>query len=516
MTAAINYLQGMLYVEVEEWSSGEELLNLCLEELGSFQLNPSCCLVVLGNFNQLGILWANRSQPAKARNFLCKAEKLYSDCKREMEQAPLTMRQLFSPKNSKLEEELETGQISMEALHTITLYYLAQVYSTLNDAAKSAMYCHITLKRQLRDGKYDEVDWALNAATLSQYFLTKEQFPIARHHLACASHVIKLHEEKLDNENSEDVDGTVETLNRRKADIARCWAKYGVVLLTASKDHLLSLADESNQASSIPEDSADEEKPHLLFPTLEVTCLEEQVRDSFVLDFADSRQVFLNSKKWLEEAKLYYTLNDHASDYVQIEQEMSRAYSALIYFEDDYDRQCKMHKRRVDILEAVLKELNPQYYLMVCRQLMFEIAETYSEMMDIKKTILQDSNEADPSHHSLAKIQSLIGKSVEHFSNFIDSVKDRKTGRLPEKLADDVVRPTLIAHFCIARLLSKRSSSDRRVAHQNLENSLENFRFIVDYLTRVPEHVQHAKTEFEVCKEMANLLTMKLQNFTSA
>ena len=37
-----------------------------------------------------------------------------------------------------------------------------------------------------------------------------------------------------------------------------------------------------------------------------------------------------------------------------------------------------MHKRRIDLLEAVVKQLNPQYFLLVCRQLNFELAEIYS------------------------------------------------------------------------------------------------------------------------------------------
>ena len=38
----------------------------------------------------------------------------------------------------------------------------------------------------------------------------------------------------------------------------------------------------------------------------------------------------------------------------------------------------KMHKRRIDMLGALVSQLNPQYYLLVCRQLDFELAEAYS------------------------------------------------------------------------------------------------------------------------------------------
>lgn len=49
--------------------------------------------------------------------------------------------------------------------------------------------------------------------------------------------------------------------------------------------------------------------------------------------------------------------------------------------------QCRMHKRRVDMLTRVLKPLNRQHYQLVCRQLLFELAETLSTMRDLKQEI---------------------------------------------------------------------------------------------------------------------------------
>ena len=43
-----------------------------------------------------------------------------------------------------------------------------------------------------------------------------------------------------------------------------------------------------------------------------------------------------------------------------------------------------MYKRRVDLLEPLLAELNPTYYLMVIRQLQYELAEIYSDIAQCK------------------------------------------------------------------------------------------------------------------------------------
>ena len=40
----------------------------------------------------------------------------------------------------------------------------------------SATYCHSTLQRQLQLKQFNPMEWALNAATLSQYYINKVSF----------------------------------------------------------------------------------------------------------------------------------------------------------------------------------------------------------------------------------------------------------------------------------------------------------------------------------------------------
>lgn len=41
---------------------------------------------------------------------------------------------------------------------------------------KAAHYCHSTLKRQLEHNAYHPIEWAINAATLSQFYINKVSF----------------------------------------------------------------------------------------------------------------------------------------------------------------------------------------------------------------------------------------------------------------------------------------------------------------------------------------------------
>ena len=84
-----------------------------------------------------------------------------------------------------------------------------------------------------------------------------------------------------------------------------------------------------------------------------------------------------------------------------------------------------MHKRRIDHLECVLKELNPQYYLAVCRQLWYELGETYSNILDIKLQRLQNTDER-PTAHALHKVNHLAEESITNFRHFIESLRDTR------------------------------------------------------------------------------------------
>ncbi|XP_043278145.1 KIF-binding protein-like [Venturia canescens] len=81
--------------------------------------------------------------------------------------------------------------------------------------------------------------WALRAARLASYFLSKNRFVEARNHLSAAIHVLHEYEKKL---KATDTSKT-EKLNdfrRKYADVAKCWVKYGLFLFSVSKTNMVS------------------------------------------------------------------------------------------------------------------------------------------------------------------------------------------------------------------------------------------------------------------------------------
>lgn len=527
LMSALDYQIGQNYIETEELSTGEEHIERCIKTLEEYRLDRRCCSLYLHALNELGILWSKRGDSEKALGFLQDAERLYHSFNEDKGGAPFEVHELFYPEDnfkSDLEREKE-----FSATFTHTLYYLAQVNAARGNSEKGAMYCHTTLLRQLETEQYDPVDWALNCATLSQYYITQGNYMLSRHCLACASHVFAGAEESspqevVSEDDSQEERERKERIPQRKADISRCWSKYCLDLLKSSRDKCLEEMrsnDEDHEEPNAQRDTCQEQgarsreeieegdrKEPLRFDTLEVTSLEQSVPEHVVKTYDEARKLFLEGQKWLNISKEFYVLDGHVTNYVEILQDMSQLYKLLAFFDADFERRCKMHKRRIDMLSEVLVELNPQHYLLVCRQLMYEIAEAYSEMVDLKIAIVEESGEA-PRAHSVKKINTLINQSIKFFQNYLDSLK--RHGKLPETFDEDSVRPALVAQFYIARLYSKLICADKRGKVENLKKSLDIYQYLVKYCdshTDLPEGA--FKDELDVSREMAQLLPLKM------
>ncbi|XP_040166450.1 KIF-binding protein [Anopheles arabiensis] len=498
---------GKITIFVEE-PRGEVLLKEALELIEKDSGKEPTINVHIEILNQLGIMACNLSNFAESKQYLDQAKDIYCETK-ELDRQPLTMADLFGTK-----EEVEKGKglKLLESNHTLTLYYLAQVFGFLDNLADSARYCHMTLRRQLEYNEFEYVDWALNAATLSQFYFPKNHLSQARHLLAASTFMLNRYEtevvEKITNpaERAE----KEETLRYRMADVGRCWAKYGLHILCASKERL-SADDEPNEHGEIAAPLTPVKKMDR-FVGLDLAAYEGQVTDEFCLTFDDAKLVMLNSLSWLNKAKEYYTKETEASQYAKILQDIASLYKHLAFFEEDDGNQCKLFKRGADQLEEIVEILNATYYQTICREAWYELGLTYSNMLNVKLSQLDEMQAKDrPTPHALNKINHLSEKSIRNFKKFIESYKiELDTLELPETIDADEMQPILYAFFHIGRLYYRIITPDKRLKLQNTENSLF-------YYSRFVECCQDERMrplfaqELGVCKEMISLLPLKVE-----
>ncbi|XP_027030862.1 KIF-binding protein [Tachysurus fulvidraco] len=521
----IAYHLGVNHIETEELSAGEEYLTNCMKSLDECTVTRENVSLTIEVLNQLGILWAGRDESEIAQGFLETAESVYVRYMKEDGQPPLDLKDFFV-----LEEDAPSQQEKIrrfEMAHTHTLYYLAQVYKNMGQYERAGQYCHSTLQRQLKFSPFVPVDWAINAATLSQYYITKSQYMEGRHCLAAASVIAGLEEipsEAAAKESEAECEKREQLLQKR-AEIARCWIKYCLNLLQDARklleDNIGELdLDRQEELQRARRDEEEEEekgkRTAFLFDSADtfdsICSLEEKVNCKFPLNFEEARAVFLVGQSYVTQAKEYFEIDGHVTDHTEIIQDHSALFKVLAFFEEDLERRCKMHKRRVDMLEPICKELNAQFYLLICRQLQFELAETFYAMMDLKLAVAEKQDQPDA--HTIKKFNHLCSESIKYFQMFLDSIRSPE-GKFPEKLEDDVLRPALVAKFRIARLQSKIISGNLATQLENLSLSLESYNFVVQYCEMHPEARNAVEIELELSEEMVSLLPMKIKRIES-
>ncbi|XP_062467663.1 KIF-binding protein isoform X2 [Pezoporus occidentalis] len=483
--AVLEYELGVNHTDTEELSAGEEHLQRCMQLLEPHRLSPDCV--------SLYIQAQDGNPPLDPSEHFMAEEEKFSDQERSKR---------------------------FEKAYTHTLYYLAQVYQHLEMIEKAAQYCHTTLKRQLEYCGYHPVEWALNAATLSQYYLSKQCFMESRHCLAAASVVFSQAGQVPSAEDNE-TDQDQQDLRQRKAEIARCWIKYCLNLLQSAQKLLednIGELDPDRQLELKAQRKKEEDekekgrKKAVLFGMSDicdsVLAMEEKVSSVYPLDFQEAREIFLVGQNYVQEAKEFFQVDGYVTDHIEIVQDHSALFKVLAFFEEDYERRCKMHKRRIDMLEPICSELNPQYYLLISRQLQFELADTYYKMMDLKVAIGNRLEELDS--HTIKKINSLAQFAIKYYELFLDSLRNPDKV-FPEVLKEDVLRPAMVAKFHIARLYGKLITSDSKKQLENMQTSLEYYTFLVDYCEKYPDAVRAIETELELSKEMVGLLPTKME-----
>ncbi|XP_034536661.1 KIF-binding protein [Notolabrus celidotus] len=521
---AVEYYLGVNHVDTEELSAGQEHLMNCMKLLERCRVSSENVSLFIHVRNQLGILWAGRDETEMAQGFLETAESVYQRYMKEDGSPPTDMTEYFTTEEKLLTHQDRTKRF--ELAYTHTMYYLAQVYKNLGETERAATYCHSTLQRQLQLNQFSPMEWALNAATLSQYYITKGRYMEGRHCLAAATVISGLAGEAPSEaaaQESETERDRREQLRQKRAEIARCWIKYCLNVLQDAKklleDNIGELdterQEELKRARRREEEEEEKErKSAMLFGSEDtfdsIASLEEKVSCLLPLDFTEARAVFLIGQNYVTQAKDYFEMDGYVTDHIEILQDHSALFRSLAFFEEDMERRCKMHKRRVDMLEPICNDLNSQYYLMIRRQLMFELAEIYNEMMDLKLTLANRQADTESlDNHTIKKFNHLCSASAKFFQMFLDSLCSPE-GKVPEHLEEEVLRPALVARFRVARLHSRLISSVPSVQLENLNRSLEHYKYVVQYCEAHPDATAVVMTELELSTEMVGLLPLKI------
>ncbi|XP_050082355.1 KIF-binding protein-like [Anopheles aquasalis] len=494
---------------VEE-SNGEVLLNEALELIEADRGKEPALNVHIEILNEIAIMCCNNlaiPNCSESKVFLDQAKDIYADAK-ERELEPLTIAGLFGSK-----EEVEKGKALklLESNHTLTLYYLAQVFGFLDNELEKARYCCITLKRQLEYNEYEHVDWILNASTLSQYYYARNHLTQARHLLAASTYMLHRYEAEVVEKitNPEERAEKEENLRHGMADIARCWAKYGLHILRASHERLSKEDDCDEEGTKEPPLTPVRKMER--FVGLELGRYEDQAPDEFCVTFDDAELVMLNSLSWLNKAKEYYTKESEAIQYTDIVHDVALLYRHLSFFTADEGIQYKLLKRNVNQLEEIIDILNPTYYQSICRSIWYELGLTYY-MLNIRFGQMHDLQSTElPTRHTVNKINRMCGKSIQNFKKFLTSYNvPLDTLQLPASVEEGEMPPMLNALLLIGRLHYRIITPDKRLKLKSTENSLLYYGQLVEWCKEERTKSMFLP-EMEIGKQLISKVRVKIE-----
>lgn len=75
-------------------------------------------------------------------------------------------------------------------------------------------------------------------------------------------------------------------------------------------------------------------------------------------------------------------MDGYVTDHIEILQDHSALFRALAFFEEDLERRCKMHKRRVDMLEPICT--GTELILFLSSSFLFEESYVSLNMFKVK------------------------------------------------------------------------------------------------------------------------------------
>jgi hypothetical protein len=214
--------------------------------------------------------------------------------------------------------------------------------------------------------------------------------------------------------------------------------------------------------------------------------------------FEGARALFKLGSARAARAKATLVLDGFVTSHFEVLEVESDLYAQLAMWETDPARRHAMHKRRLNLLQPPLGELNEKAYTQLVRQGLFDVSTIACEMLEIKSAM----HASEPLPRKLLKLEPAVKVAVDACTEFISRF-DAPNGP-PERVEEEQERAYVQCHFHLAR------------AHGTLETpaslgaSLREYEFLSKYLTR--NKVEGCEQEVHMCVEMAELLPHKIAN----
>ncbi|XP_071564533.1 KIF-binding protein-like [Temnothorax nylanderi] len=394
------YNIGLQYVhstDIDDLNTAKQCFSRCLEILKEKLPDRKAILTSIGALLELNSVWEKVHKKKCTHKFLNSALEIYLGYTVQDYPDPIHIGSLIGA-------EIDSNpKIILETLHHATLLGLGLQYLTRStDQHKFVTYMHKILNIRLTDmvsneTKFDEkcLDMSLTLFDLSRYFLANGRFAEAKSHIAIGNYVLcrfSADKLKMTKKNNRNFSYLSERYDYTYANSAKSWGFYGASLLrfwmekfSQNKENKFSEIEDRMSKLEIKS-----EKSNLIFSDLlekELENLTIEITETCILNLADAKSVFVKTLRLLENARESFIADTDIENYAKITLKISDIYKYLASFEEQRDKQIKLHKRRVECLEEARKKFNRitehdrelQFY----KRIWYEVVTSCSTVMDL-------------------------------------------------------------------------------------------------------------------------------------
>jgi len=432
--ALFNYHLGLNYIETDEESPGEKNLNASVSVLRQYELQPQFVAHLINALNQLGILWfgwddfTNKTLTPKSEKYFEEAFKLYEKYN-YLNRNTIPTIDILNPFEE--EDDEKKRMETFESYHTLTIYYLSQVYSAKNMNDKSAKYSAMTLDRELRHSTIDRYNWCLNCLKLGQYHSSILDFKNAYRCLSCAEFMSGL----IDADNTIPEDVEEDPIKKLEAELNWSWGKFYLSALEESVKRYESGDIKINLSEPSPVGP-------VLFSILSFESNRTPVRYHLATNFNEAKELFIEGVQCLEKSLEFYIFDGYVSDHVNINLEISKFYKLLSVFQLN-NKECSIiHQARISSLLPLESQLSFEHYSNLVQLLISEIANAYEELANCEIKSLEDEEitEMKEKLETVKRANEYSYKSIEFLEEYIISFADPSLKRLPDPIPKSIVK----------------------------------------------------------------------------
>ncbi|GET89319.1 hypothetical protein, conserved [Leishmania tarentolae] len=454
------------------------------------------CVGYMAVHNALGFYYS-KVDLDKAKTMLDRAEALYDEWASWWEGQPVhcDIRELPISEDGTLRtDEISAERVAptllrfyMDSSYTATLFFMAQLHTTKQNAAAASQYCHRTLHYQLLNKQeFNRKSWATNALQLSGFYSSHFAYDKAFHCLISGQKLMPVGEE------SEESEGLV------------AWAfgrfylhrlhHYGKLLAGSEPD-----IEEEDTLAQIEKSWRDFPGMPPLQPQPPITTFDE------------ARECFKEGIKWLQEAQACRPFELFCTEHIDLARDMVQLYAALQLFEPNRARRIAMMQRQVHLLEEFPDQLSFNAYPVVVRQLLYDIGSLYEDQMRMR---VQQRKQPRPDEKPLkdSAFNALVRKTLLYYERFCETWRHPTTRAIPDVLEEDSRLPFFRALMRLAQVQLSYAYRTPKEEYDGISVSCKAYSRAIDFYEKNPlskELDAEVSKEVELAREMLKLLPVK-------